>query len=143
MDICKHHNLLADHGAFTGSNAILGRLEPFFSLSKTAAHSDVLICPMDFWVANATHVAWEDKTDDRLMWRGGTTGGDYHADTDWARQHRFRLAEIGGSEEDVDVIDPKASQTLSESIKSVNPSEWLDIGFVGEPSREFQVVMLY
>jgi hypothetical protein len=33
---------------------------------------------------------WEEKTDNRLFWRGSTTGG-YNVHRDWKESHRLRL----------------------------------------------------
>ena len=140
MDVCKDHSLLLQHSAFADRVAAHGRLEPFFSLSSTIAHSDITVVPLDYWTATSKHTPWEAKVYDKLVWRGKTTGGEYSAEHDWRNHHRFRLVSLGkdGKEVKVTSLRAKPGQTVSEPGTMVSPEDMLDIGFFDKPAREWR-----
>lgn len=133
MDVCSNPSLLELHGSFAGRHAAHSPLEPIFSIAKTSAHSDILSVPMDSWDPSSSHMAWANKTNDRLFWRGRTTGNAYSRHIDWRQEHRFRLVSMGEAGKVV-TKDENGREAVQEVDKS-----WFDIGFVGQPLREFRV----
>jgi hypothetical protein len=70
-------------------------LKPVLVLSKFPGDSSFQTTPMEaysnFTAADVARLPkWEDKTDNRLFWRGSSTGG-YNKQRDWKESHRLRL----------------------------------------------------
>ncbi|KAK8850347.1 hypothetical protein IAR55_004265 [Kwoniella newhampshirensis] len=106
MDLCSNPSLISLHGALAGKSPKVQPLTPIFSLSKTKLHSDVLGVPVEQWIdtKHLTDISWEDKTEDRLMWRGSNTGAYHSTETPWRISHRTRLlkmANMASSEHDL------------------------------------------
>lgn len=137
MDVCNNLHLLENHGSFAGRRAAHSPLEPIFSMAKTSTHSDILTIPMDFWSLDSPHTAWENKTDDRLFWRGKTTGNAYSTKSDWKKEHRFRLVSMA-EEGKLVTRDDKGEEVVQQVDKS-----WLDMGFVGQASRKRTLYQVY
>lgn len=97
MDFCEYPELKRLHGAMSTdyANRSPSVLKPILVLSKFPFDSSFQITPMEGY-RNITEEdvrflnRWEDKTDNRLFWRGSTTGG-YGAQRDWRDSHRMRL----------------------------------------------------
>jgi hypothetical protein len=54
-----------------------GLLYPLFTSSTTALHSDLLLPPVDqFDYPQGDDVAWSRKSNEKVIWRGTTTGAD-------------------------------------------------------------------
>ncbi|WWD20528.1 hypothetical protein CI109_105004 [Kwoniella shandongensis] len=96
MDLCTNPSLIPIHGALAGKSPKVRPLTPIFSLSKTSLHSDVLGVPVEQWVNtdDLPDVPWEEKTEDKLMWRGSNTGAYHSAYTPWRASHRTRLVKM-------------------------------------------------
>lgn len=97
MDFCEYPELKRLHGAMSldYANRSPSVLKPILVLSKFPFDSSFQTPPMEGYM-NITEEdvpfldRWEDKTDNRLFWRGSTTGG-YTAQRDWKDSHRLRL----------------------------------------------------
>jgi len=64
-------------------------------LSKFLGDSSFLATPLEAYLniseADIPYLGtWEEKTDNRLFWRGSTTGG-FNTQRDWKESHRMRL----------------------------------------------------
>ncbi|KAF7328025.1 SPX domain-containing protein [Mycena kentingensis (nom. inval.)] len=136
MDPCLHPSHMRTHGAYLPHGSGPGphrRLIPQFSYSTTPLHSDIRPAITLNWVADDfPHEGrrpplgwkWEERTDERLQWRGSNTGIWHAADGRWREAHRIRLAALaagvgGGNvsllladEEGVPVGEPKSVQRL-------------------------------
>ncbi|EIW66773.1 hypothetical protein TREMEDRAFT_70041 [Tremella mesenterica DSM 1558] len=97
MDFCDFPELKRLHGAMSidWKNRSPSVLKPALILSKFPADSSFQVTPMEGY-QNLTQESldelpsWEEKTDNRLFWRGSSTGG-YNVHRDWKESHRFRL----------------------------------------------------
>ena len=51
------------------------QLYPTMAMCKTTLHSDILAVSMEGWTENVgIDPPWEEKKEDKLLWRGKTTG---------------------------------------------------------------------
>jgi hypothetical protein len=105
MDPCNNPSYQTLHGLLSTRNPLSGILLPIFSISKTTAHADMLSTPYENWMSgDLTHVNWEDKRDDRAMWRGSVTGGHWSEASPWRDSQRMRLVKLG-EENNRDMFD--------------------------------------
>lgn len=103
-DICQSPSLESSYGFFDRPNAysIVQDLLPIFSQSKISTYADILYPSPWYWVDKVPYnetqdFPWPEK-EDRLYWRGSTTGG-YSREGSWRRHHRQRFVQKinGGS----------------------------------------------
>ncbi|KAK4689532.1 hypothetical protein P7C73_g565, partial [Tremellales sp. Uapishka_1] len=97
MDYCDFPELKRLHGAMhiDYEDRSPSILKPVMVLSKFPGDASFQTTPMEaytnFTTADVPLLGtWEDKTDNRLFWRGSTTGG-YNVHRDWKESHRMRL----------------------------------------------------
>ncbi|RYP80483.1 hypothetical protein DL770_006200 [Monosporascus sp. CRB-9-2] len=97
-DVCYSPSLRSTFGFFDRPNAynVVLDLFPIFSQSKISSYADILYPSPWYWYDKvpydeAKDVAWAQK-EDRLYWRGSTTGG-FSRYGGWRRQHRQRLVQ--------------------------------------------------
>ncbi|KAG9311046.1 hypothetical protein JVU11DRAFT_8944 [Chiua virens] len=153
MDPCLHPSLFTSHGQFLAlKEGPFPRptLVPRFSLSATVLHSDIRP-PVPYgwdWTSDGEadgafkeDVPWEHKVDERLGWRGRTTGIYASADTVWMHGHRERLITLTtalegnvsvllapeGGEEAMPVGEPESVR-----LARINPA-WMDMAFAEGP----------
>ena len=118
-------------------------LVPEFSYCSTTIHYNIRIPVPYAWVEDiyprSDDPEWEDKIDERLLWRGANTG-IYHSKTSrWKQSHRNFLVEFANDFGGVlDIIPPDRTRSeklmdLKELKKAmINPAV-LDIAFGGQP----------
>lgn len=146
-DLCRHPYNAALHGITLGQDiAVGGYVNPVFSLSKTALHSDILAVPVEQWVEDLPVVPWAERTSDRLMWRGSNTGMQYTNDTHWQHSHRIRAINLTRPDATgfVDVLPPpfypEKQRQLGEAVSRVAMADLnkkiFDVGFAGSPIRK-------
>lgn len=166
MDICNHPSLIPLHGALSHNSPHHSPLTPLFSLSKTSLHADILGVPYEQWVDTST-VPWirfEDKKENRLLWRGSNTGVYYSRDTDWRDTHRVRFVNTTNVVDQVErrvlpgakglevglkgkrkgkgkgLVGARSGKTVQELSEVVDWGmtnvEWMDVAFTGSPIRE-------
>ena len=92
-DICLSPSLRERYGFFNRPNAynIVHDLFPVFSQSKISTYQDILYPSPWYWSDKVPYrqkddYEWEKK-EDRMYWRGSTTGG-FSRDGGWRHQHR-------------------------------------------------------
>lgn len=92
-DICLSPSLSGTYGFFDRPNSysIVQDLFPIFSQSKISSYSDIMYPSPWYWYEKVEYnetqdFAWAEK-EDRLYWRGSTTGG-YSREGSWRRHHR-------------------------------------------------------
>ncbi|WRT67758.1 uncharacterized protein IL334_004730 [Kwoniella shivajii] len=97
MDFCEYPELKRLHGAMALDYSYRSPsiLKPILVLSKFPGDASFQTTPMEAYVNITTEDVpflgtWEEKTDNRLFWRGSTTGG-YGGQRDWKESHRMRL----------------------------------------------------
>lgn len=95
-DICLSPSLSTTFGFFDMPNGyvVAHDLFPIFSQSKISSYSDIIYPSPWYWAEKVAYnetrdPPWADKQD-RLYWRGSTTGG-FSRDGNWKRHHRQRL----------------------------------------------------
>ncbi|KIJ63849.1 glycosyltransferase family 90 protein [Hydnomerulius pinastri MD-312] len=145
MDPCMHPSLLTSHGQFLSHNAgpfPQRTLVPRFSLCATMLHHDIRPPVPYGWTSGSTAEAegdlpWDMKMDERLDWRGSTTGIWASPSSSWLYSHRSRLATLTSAlSGNISVLPvPKdASTPVGEPEKMrlgrVNPA-WMDVAFAG------------
>jgi len=110
---------------------------PEFTRSKTPLHSDIMGIPTeDRMSEDEDTIAFRDKKDDRLVWRGRTTGVDLQVDRMWNMSHRLRFVEFANRKDGhAWVLPPPAD--LGDRVQSAKKwnllelNQWfLDAAFV-------------
>lgn len=97
MDPCLHPNLFHHHGQFLSHDGgpKAPRLPaPQFSYCSTQLHYDIRPAVPLGWVEDmepSVDPEWEDKVDERLLWRGSNTGIIHGPRNRWKAAHRARL----------------------------------------------------
>ncbi|WVQ82763.1 hypothetical protein IAT38_004895 [Cryptococcus sp. DSM 104549] len=94
MDPCTHPTLthlvgfLSGHGKGPGPSS---ELYPVLAMCKTTLHADVLAVSMEAWTEDVgDDPAWAEK-DDRMLWRGKTTGIYFKDGVPWNISQRINL----------------------------------------------------
>lgn len=144
---CLHPTVLHNHSQFLYSQGYLvdwledprEALFPLFGQSTTAVHDDLIMgCPINYvpheW---AGACEWDEKADERVVWRGSPTGvqydeGDNGDNVGWKRAPRTRLVDlvnrVDNAEEEVIVLHPSTGGCVSVPRSAINAG--FDVGFV-------------
>lgn len=162
MNPCLHPSLLTSHGQFLShkTGPVPQRtLVPRFSLCSTLLHHDIrppVPYGWEFQFDSDTNaddddddlggdVPWELKVNDRLGWRGRTTGMYASPSSWWANAHRARLVtltnalegnvsmlrvptKVNGNELEVSPVGEPKSVPLAVANRA-----WMDVAFTGGP----------
>lgn len=145
MDPCLNPHLLHSHGQFLSHDFGPGpqsTLVPRFSFCSTMVHHDIRAATPYGWVEDilprAHDPPWEEKVDERLVWRGSNTGMFHGSKTRWRDSHRDRLIHLANNMVGtVDVLRSplNSSERVGEPIRlrkaHVN-TEMLDLQFSGK-----------
>ncbi|KAF5354282.1 hypothetical protein D9756_007151 [Leucocoprinus leucothites] len=146
MDPCIHPDHFHHHGQFLSHNSGPGpqhAMVPEFSYCATTLHHNIRIPVPYGWVSDINpreeDPEFEDKSDERLLWRGSNTGMFHASKTRWQNSHRDFLVrytnEIEGA---VDVLMPSAGEDKRVGpprklkTKSINPALF-DVAFSNKP----------
>ncbi|KAJ7125783.1 glycosyl transferase family 90-domain-containing protein [Mycena crocata] len=151
MDPCLHPGHFWHHGQFIWKGkgpATQKEMVPEFAYSSTAIHHNIRLPTPYLWVEDiiprSDDPEWEDKVDERLMWRGSTTGMMQRGDganvgTRLAKAHRTRLVRFANDLKGaVSLLPPVKSnmEAMGEPVavlkSRLNPAV-LDVAFTGEP----------
>lgn len=144
-DFCYTPENLRLHGALSFDFTRETILRPIFQLSKFARNPEFLTTPLQAYenvtseAARKKTMKWEDKTVDKLFWRGSSTGDSYakKKNGDWRRSHRPRLhlmAQNGQGSDEVYV--QRGRQWERESWEKGKLNEvYLDVGLTGKPHQ--------
>ncbi|KAF9268388.1 hypothetical protein L218DRAFT_954750 [Marasmius fiardii PR-910] len=134
------------------------------SFSPTEIHSDIMAAIPLEWIddsepelaggpTESSQERWARKTDQRLHWRGGTTGMSAAPDFDWELGHRMRMVDFLGDNpevtpsegfsvrfrfpDDLEVLDPRPSSDNNGMLKinrTLYNSKFMDVSFSGQPN---------
>ncbi|GFZ43509.1 hypothetical protein JCM24511_01229 [Saitozyma sp. JCM 24511] len=142
MDPCIHPTMthlvgfLSGHGKGPGPSK---ELLPVMAMCKTTLHSDVLAVSMEAWTEDVgDDPPWEQKKDDRMLWRGKNTGIYFKDGVPWDISQRVNLVERTALDEGylplLDVTPDNAPvgaprQTLIDRLNT----DLMDVAFVDEP----------
>lgn len=142
-DFCRHpvnvplHSLTGNYGV--GPRAV--NLYPVFSHSKMTLYADILVTPLEQYEALVgPDPDWANKTENKILWRGSTTGSRYDRGIVWRSTQRVRLALLANSKDSqlnktIFTTDPEDGTTLIsyvDNLESLN-KQYFDILFTGEP----------
>jgi hypothetical protein len=145
MDPCLNPNLFYLHGQFLShlQGPVPHRfMPPQFSYCGTMLHHDIIPAnPINFIaeLPPQDNPDWEDKLEERLLWRGTNTGMWHDDHTLWQYSQRIRLLEWATSRKGTStVLPPPASRFdrvgtgVEVKNSKFNPAV-LDIHFTFEP----------
>jgi hypothetical protein len=132
-DICNSPSFSETFGFFDRPNAynLVQDLFPIFSQSKISSYSDILYPSPWYWYGKVSYnetsdMSWTDK-EDKIYWRGSTTGG-FSRDGGWRRQHRQRLVQrINGGDQAKILINRGEELKEDWQIKEVPRSDFKEI----------------
>ncbi|XAO24787.1 hypothetical protein I312_103593 [Cryptococcus bacillisporus CA1280] len=145
-DYCYNPELLDIHGALSWDFTRETVLRPIFQLSKFARNPEFLTTPLEAYenftspAAQKKYAPWNEKTIDKLFWRGSSTGDSYSKRPNgltWRQSHRPRLAlktQATEGEEDVWVQRGKTWEKETWSVARLNEA-YMDIGLTGGPHQ--------
>ena len=144
-DFCHNPSLQTLHGALSWDSPRDTQLRPIFQLSKNVLNPEFLMTPLEAY-ENATtpsamkkYVPWEEKTIEKLFWRGSTTGDSYfkRPDYDWRTSHRTRLGLLTAANTGSrDIWVDRAGSWEKESWGLVRLNDkYLDVGLSGKPHQ--------
>jgi hypothetical protein len=147
MDPCLHPSSLLLHGQFLSHNTgpvAHRKMVPQFAYCTTMMHHDITTAMPINWVQDilprSDDPPWEQKTDDRLQWRGSNTGIWHAKETKWRNAQRGRLVlwATHGYGGNITVLPPpKDDRHRVGEGRSVKKSRYgpsmLDIAFAGAP----------
>lgn len=100
MDPCLNPSLLHNHGQFLSHDKgpdPRNTLIPRFSLCSTVVHHDIRPAVPYGWVEDlpvSDNPPWEERVDERLLWRGTNTGIFHGTHTRWRQGHRDHLIQF-------------------------------------------------
>ncbi|KAF4585112.1 Glycosyltransferase Family 90 domain containing protein [Pleurotus pulmonarius] len=146
MDPCNHPQLFFQHGQFLSHNygpTPQTEMVPEFSQCSSTLHHNIRIPTPYGWVEDiyprADDPDFDDKTDERLLWRGSNTGIFHSSTSRWKPAHRNRLIEftndLNGT---ANILPPNKTQDepVGDGIpfrkSRLNPA-LLDIAYSGSP----------
>ena len=146
MDPCVHPHLFYHHGQFLSHNKGPDPqhiMVPEFSYCTAMLHHNIRIPVPYGWVPDVLprndDPEFDEKSDERLLWRGSNTGIFHRSSTRWRTSHRDFLVQYANDVDGtVDVLMPPVRQ--DEKIgtprklkkKSVN-SVFFDVAFTKKP----------
>jgi hypothetical protein len=143
MDPCLHPSHLTLNGYLSQYRQGPGpqkKLIPTFSICASSLHSDILtVAPEQFEDEVGADPAWDDKSDERLLWRGSNTGILHQEGNQWNVSHRIRFIEMGtrrGGTTRVltphDIEDAAVGEGEELRTSLLNPA-FMDVAFVKKP----------
>lgn len=148
MDPCLHPILFHHHGQFLSHGPEGGPepqrdMVPEFGFCSTLLHHNIRMPSLYGWVEDihprAHDPGWEDRIDDRLVWRGSNTGIWHSPHTPWRHSHRNFLVEVANTlNGTTEVLFPTGSEgervgrpRMMRNAR-VNPAV-MDVAFAGSP----------
>jgi hypothetical protein len=147
MDPCRHPHIFYHHAQYVAHDlgpAPQSTMVPQFSYCSTPLYHDIQPPTFISWTEDVlpreNDLEWQDKTDERLLWRGSNTGINHNDNTRWRHAQRMHLvswaSDLSGTS---NILIPR-SDTDSGSAGNgtevkralINPA-MMDIAFSGKP----------
>ncbi|KAF9531363.1 glycosyl transferase family 90-domain-containing protein [Crepidotus variabilis] len=146
MNPCDHPDLFHHHGQFLSHNSGPGPQDvvvPEFSYCSTVLHHNIRFPVPYGWVEDilprSDDPPFEEKLDERLLWRGSNTGMFHSSTSRWEHSHRdFLVAFSNDLSGKAKVLNPVKSVNEQVGVfkefkrANLNPA-LLDIAFAGQP----------
>ncbi|KAJ7472379.1 glycosyl transferase family 90-domain-containing protein [Mycena galericulata] len=146
MDPCKHPRHFFHHGQFLSYEkgpTPQHEMVPEFSYCSSHIHHNIRIPTPYGWVEDilprSDDPHWDDKPDERFLWRGSSTGMMHSGTTRWQESHRIRLLRIANElKGTMSILSPfkSRSEPVGEAIQvrksRLNPGI-MDVAFAGDP----------
>ena len=152
MDPCLHPHLFHHHGQYVAHDIAPFPLQPNLALQFAYCSTPIFhdIVPPSFiaWVEDSfprhNDLPWDEKIDERAMWRGSNTGMNFDEGTRWRWSQRPRLVNVTNQLEGSEpVLLPTSKDPLKRRTTPVgagtpvrrallNPA-MTDIAFTGYP----------
>lgn len=151
-NFCDNPQLKRLHGALSLDypGRTPSQLRPLMVLSKFANNNELLTVPLQAYknlsdVSLTESPPWDEKTENKLFWRGSTTGGFNHQ-RPWEESHRTRLHfDINGEKgkeyelqdkmEEVMMPDGKGGFVIRKYDKAVLRDAYMNVGLTGPPGQ--------
>lgn len=146
MDPCLHPDHFHHHGQFLSHNSgpsPQAAVVPEFGYCSTTIHHTIRIPYFYGWQEDiyprTDDPPWDEKIDERLLWRGSDTGMSHSPTTRWRNSHRdFLIRNTNDLDGTIQLLDP--NKTNSEPVGEpklmrrarLNPAV-MDVAFVGQP----------
>ena len=132
-DVCKSPSFSETFGFFDRPNAfnVVHDLFPIFSQSKISSFNDILYPSPWYWYGkvrynNTLDMDWTKK-EDKMYWRGSTTGG-FSRDGGWRRQHRQRMVKIMNAGDQAKILINRGGESNEDwQVKEVPRSDYKEI----------------
>lgn len=145
MDPCAHPSILHQHGQYLAMNegpTPYQKLIPQFSYCSTGMFHDIIPATPINWVDDIprdTDPDFLDKVDDRLHWRGTSTGMWHDHGMRWRGQQRTRIVKWANERNGTaNVLRP--TKTRNERVGEGDPTRrarlnpaLMDVTFAGQP----------
>lgn len=150
MDPCLHPTLFWVHGQFLSHNYgpdPQPSMIPQFAPCTTVVHHNIRIPVPYLWIEDilprSDDPDFDDKVDERLLWRGSNTGIHHSSWSRWRSAHRDTLVrtvnEFNGT---IDYLVPPQPGYNDRPVGApyiarkarINPAI-MDMGFVGQPTQ--------
>ncbi|KAI5480769.1 glycosyltransferase family 90 protein [Pseudohyphozyma bogoriensis] len=138
-DLCNHPEFRKLHGHTMEQGVPLGPIVPLFTFAKTTMHADILVTPLEQY--SDTYIGyeppWEGKSQNKLLWRGTTTGVEFDKKHPWKLSQRARLHLMSQNMDgDKEIIWSQrgAIRTSNMSVSSLNHL-YMDTAFSGKPEQ--------
>jgi len=141
-----------DHKSHAWLNGYLGNydigpapqsvIHPSFSMSVTTLHSDILAVASENWTEDVgDDPEWDDKTDERMLWRGTNTGMLLQERLPWMLSQRIRMVLQGAQTEgEYSVLKPLPANVKVEAMNvsaEILGETLMDAMFAGGPVQCF------
>ncbi len=151
-NFCENPELKRLHGALSLDypGRTPSQLRPLMVLSKFANNNELLTVPLQAYknlsdVTITESPPWNEKTENKLFWRGSTTGGFNHQ-RPWEDSHRTRLHfaingvkgkeyELEEQMEEVMMPDGKGGFVLRKFDKAALGHAYMDVALIGPPGQ--------
>ncbi|KAL7417282.1 hypothetical protein BDY24DRAFT_412029 [Mrakia frigida] len=143
FDFCRNPSLINFHGTYSHNQPRSPRLDPQLVLSKYVQSNQILMTPLEAFQNVTIRIPWEDKSIDKIFWRGSTTGDSFSKrdDYNWRNSHRIRLHALANARRGhTDVLIESPSRRIAMKrvqVRDLN-EHLMDVGIssIGQCSEE-------